>query len=1031
MKKSVLLTGFLAVILTLFVSAYLCLPWIAGKVAKDFLAENGFVDAKLNVKAVGFARAIITDVDLGSGSDVRARSVVVDYALKRVFGGVLDGLSVEDPEIPIALTTSGLDFGPLAVFMGGEGGDGGGVHVRGPITVSNGQLQIATPLGDVVAAIDGDLLLTDDLGSQANINFALQHPKARLSGRMRGILDASDQLQLTLDIQDASSSARIQFAKMAGAINIKGQLPTDLNGGGSLSLSDVVIDGLDLGQVDLSGDIKGQAAEIEFLLGGAGTGLSLQLHAKTDDIVDPQAQLRLSGEMATDGLKGPFALPVNMDMIGAVAFDMTGARSDFQSLPARLQTGAVRTAGPVSGWIEVSHLGVNLPSKDVDATLDGKFEVLVDPRGWRIHPLAKMNLDLGIPVRGNRERLATTFDVIDDEPFLVGGPNRTDPLRIGLGFDGAYSDWFPFSGRVGGIIWPSTVDGMVFEDLAVRFDPWQLRINKLDVATEKVALRLSGPASGPSILVALEAAMSGEPVPGVKIDGGHISTENIIGYDNDGIKLFAQGCSSLRLSALTLKSAQLRPGPIALCPAKNATPVVHAAMDESGLKRIDVAGVLKTVEFDLKGVGEYPLSGMLPQLSGSGSFDVVRGTWWTKLVPSGGDVRIGGPDVAVTSMAGSINIEGREKLLGIKWDSAKAKIVDRQRPLRFTPIDISGKMQHGPDSIDFKGSVGFERGPRANIDARHRMRDNRGHFNVQLPGWDVQAGGAQPQQLVPLLKGDIADVTGSISANAQIDWAGSRTTSSARINLSDLGFGTSPAELAGINGEIIIDDLLALKTKGAQTLRVGLIDAGLPLRDGVLNFTLPGDNSIRLLKAEWPLAGGSLSVQDITIPFDAMPTSFVATIKSLDANEMAKTIDIEDLHAEGELEGSVPVRITDDGPIIDNARIWTVKPGVLRFRSEAAVQSLKQSGEMAELLAQALANFQYSEMDISLDGPLSGDITANARIKGGNPDLYDGKKIELNVNLQGALRDLLQSASVFKDLPDTIRDRVQGPSGKP
>ena len=157
----------------------------------------------------------------------------------------------------------------------------------------------------------------------------------------------------------------------------------------------------------------------------------------------------------------------------------------------------------------------------------------------------------------------------------------------------------------------------------------------------------------------------------------------------------------------------------------------------------------------------------------------------------------------------------------------------------------------------------------------------------------------------------------------------------------------------------------------------------------------------------------------------------MATIKSLDAKEIARSIDIEDLEAEGRLEGSVPIRIDDTGPVIDNARIWTNTPSVLRFCSGAAVKSLKQSGEMAELVAKALANFQYSDNDVSLDGPLSGNITATAKIKGANPDLFDGKKIELNVNLHGALRDLVQSVSVFKDLPETIRDRVQGPSGKP
>jgi len=165
---------------------------------------------------------------------------------------------------------------------------------------------------------------------------------------------------------------------MAGAININGHFPAALNGGGSLSLKDVIIEGVNFGHVDLVGDIKGRAAEAEFLLGCAGTGLSLQVRAETDDLIDPTSLLRLMGEMATDGLKGPFKLPGNIDLVGAVAFDIKGAREDLQVLTGRMQSGAVRTTGDVSGWIDVSQLGINLPEQEVDATINGKASLLID-----------------------------------------------------------------------------------------------------------------------------------------------------------------------------------------------------------------------------------------------------------------------------------------------------------------------------------------------------------------------------------------------------------------------------------------------------------------------------------------------------------------------------------------------------------------------------------------------------------------------------------------------------------------------------
>ena len=632
---------------------------------------------------------------------------------------------------------------------------------------------------------------------------------------------------------------------------------------------------------------------------------------------------------------------------------------------------------------------------------------------------------------GAYRRVETTFETIDGVLFLTGGPNRTDPLRIAMGYDGVFVDWLPFSGDAGGIIWPSTTDGVVFEDFAIRFDPWQMRLQKFEFATEAVTLRLSGTASNPSLIVGLDASLSGEVLLGYKTSDGSISLESQIGYGKEGIRVYPQGYANVRATQLTINDAILRLGPISLCPDENGAPLVHAIMGPNGLKRIDIASLLKTTEFELKGAGEYPLSGTSPSFAGTGSFDVTRGTWWAKALLKDGDIRIEGPDIAIAGLDGVLSVEGWEKILGAKLNLTKGKSVDHRWPLRFTPIAVCGLAGHRLGSVDFEGYIGFDDGPEAQIDARHRFQIDRGHFEIKLLRWAILPGKAQPQDLIPLLRGHVADVSGAVTAGTRVNWSGARMTSTGSIGFADLDFGTTPAAFSGVNGTIIFDDLLELKSKGEQTLKIGLVDAGLPLWSGDVRFDLPGIGSLNILSAAWPLAGGTISFRDVNIPFDNIPTSFVATIKSLDAKEIARSIDIEDLEAEGRLEGSVPIRIDDTGPVIDNARIWTNTPGVLRFCSGAAVKSLKQSGEMAELVAKALANFQYSDNDVSLDGPLSGNITATAKIKGANPDLFDGKKIELNVNLHGALRVLVQSVSVFKDLPETIRDRVQGPSGKP
>jgi len=1031
MNRSVLLSIFLALVACVIGAAYLSLPWIAGWAARGYLADNGFPDARLRVDSVGLTQATVSGIDLGAASGFRVRRVIIDYSPGRLAQGTIDGISVEQPAFPLSVGAGGVDLGALERFLtSGDPAVAPAFRLLGPLKVSAGLLSVETPLGAVDAAVEGSVLMTDGIGTEINAQFALQHPKARVSGRMRAILDAADRLQLTLDIQNANSEARVAFAELKGAVNVTGKLAGALDGGGSLTLQNVSIDGVDLGNVDLAAQVKGKAATAEFLLGGSGTGISMQIRAESDDVFDPAAVLRLYGEAATDGLKGPLALPVALDVVGALDFDISGSRRDLQALPGKVASGAVRADDGIAGSIDLTHLGL-AAQNGVNATLDGRLDLAVDARGWRLRPVKGLHFDLGLPAGERDRRLDLTLDNIPNIAFLAGGPTAADPLRVGTAFGGTFNGWFPFSGDAGGSIWPATTDGVVFEDLALRFAPWQMRLGDLEVVAEQVGVRVSGPVSALDLEVAADARFAGALGDGIAVNGGHVSLAGNVGYAPDGFRIYPETCTELRASRVDIDGAILRPGPVSICPRGDKAPVLHAAMDDNGLKRIDLAAIVNSTEIALTGAGPYPLSGTLPRFDGTASFDAGRGTWWAKLSTKGGHLRAEGPDVALSDVRGTVNLEGRERLLGARIDLTAVNIMDQRRPLRFSPLTLTGKGQVQPSAISFVGTAGFADGPKADIDARYRPQDRRGALQLNMPEWRIAPDGMQPQTLLPILKGQITDVAGAVAAEARIGWTGTRTTSTATLTLDDLAFGTAPAEIAGLNGSIVFADLIGLRTDGPQTLVVGLLDAGLPLRNGGVTFDLPGTDTLHIARAHWPVAGGTLDIVDLNVPFDGAPGVIIANLKDLDAGDLARSADIEGLEADGRLAGSIPVRITADGPVIDDARIWSEKNGVLRFRSQVALESLKQSGEMADLLARALADFRYSDLQVSLDGPLSGDITAKAKINGANPALYDGKRIELNVTLQGALRDLLQSASVIQDLPGNIRDRVQGPSGKP
>ena len=87
---------------------------------------------------------------------------------------------------------------------------------------------------------------------------------------------------------------------------------------------------------------------------------------------------------------------------------------------------------------------------------------------------------------------------------------------------------------------------------------------------------------------------------------------------------------------------------------------------------------------------------------------------------------------------------------------------------------------------------------------------------------------------------------------------------------------------------------------------------------------------------------------------------------------------------------------------------------------------LHQSPEDFNLLLQALENFRYDQLRLTIDGRTDAEMDVGLHIKGANPDLYDGHPIELNLNLEGALANVLRSGLAGYQIPERIRERMQG-----
>ncbi|MDN6856632.1 YdbH domain-containing protein [Pseudomonas sp. CAN2814] len=132
----------------------------------------------------------------------------------------------------------------------------------------------------------------------------------------------------------------------------------------------------------------------------------------------------------------------------------------------------------------------------------------------------------------------------------------------------------------------------------------------------------------------------------------------------------------------------------------------------------------------------------------------------------------------------------------------------------------------------------------------------------------------------------------------------------------------------------------------------------------------------------------------------------------------------EGLSGNGIIDGNLPLALNQGKLVIHGGEVAARQPGVLQFRS-AKIQALGQSNPAMQLVATAIDDFRYDKLASRVDYDESGKLLLALSLSGRNPELEQGRPINLNVNLEENVPKLLTSLQLSDRVSDTIRKRVQ------
>jgi hypothetical protein len=204
-----------------------------------------------------------------------------------------------------------------------------------------------------------------------------------------------------------------------------------------------------------------------------------------------------------------------------------------------------------------------------------------------------------------------------------------------------------------------------------------------------------------------------------------------------------------------------------------------------------------------------------------------------------------------------------------------------------------------------------------------------------------------------------------------------------------------------------------------------LLDLGLELLDGLIEFQLRPDGLLDLRSAEWRWGGGAVRGAGVIDPM-AESQQLVLEVDEVELAEVVALIDLEGLEGNGTLSGEIPIfREAETVEIRGGELRGAPEGGRIRYRSAAASEALASQGYGMEQLLGALEDFYYDSLLLTVDGDTRGEAEVAVRLGGFNPNYQGGRRVEFNLNVEAHLADLLREGLAAYRVPEIIEKRLE------
>lgn len=169
-----------------------------------------------------------------------------------------------------------------------------------------------------------------------------------------------------------------------------------------------------------------------------------------------------------------------------------------------------------------------------------------------------------------------------------------------------------------------------------------------------------------------------------------------------------------------------------------------------------------------------------------------------------------------------------------------------------------------------------------------------------------------------------------------------------------------------------------------------------------------------------------MSAPEFVISESAAPQNLDLVLTGVDLNTLVQLANTPEVVVNGRISGYLPLNLNPDSEgsmiTVRDGLLSALKPGgSIHYTPLGGMASANQS---VQLVNEALANYQFSTLDTTLQIDDSGEILFGVALAGANPDMNAGQAINLNVTITDNLLDLVSSLRASRDLTEALERRL-------